>query len=413
MQRTIVEADSLNKLTDQELVALARDGDKGAYGDLIGRHRPMTRTVAVTMVRDWALAEDLAQEALLQAYLCLDALRSGALFRSWLYGVTLNVCRGYLRSRRYDCFSLESLAGGRHVEGLSLADPAPGPEERAEQRELHRLVLGAVERLSPEDRAATLLFYCDHLSLREAAGAMGVSVGAVKVRLHRARRRLRLILAPAWEQLRDVRPESARRRTAMIPVTVADVLSRDLPVEKRPARIVILLDAVSRRMLPIWIGEFEADAIMLGLFKMSMSRPLTYAFTASLLKAADVTLEQVRVEALKDDVFYAIATVRVGGDEREVDCRPSDAVALALQSGAPIYVSDEVMAQAGRPVPEGVDLEGGQALGRGLAEIKAKWDALEEAWKAKERPSQEQLIQVVKEANRELMAFVFGEQPNA
>ena len=98
--------------TDAELVALARSGDKNAFGHLIERYQQMARRVAIGVVRQVDLARELANETMLQAYLSLDRLRDDRRFQSWLYGIVLNVCRSYFRDQRSSLLSLEAIAGG-------------------------------------------------------------------------------------------------------------------------------------------------------------------------------------------------------------------------------------------------------------------------------------------------------------
>src|SRR5439155_14611456 len=124
--------------TDNELVALARSGDKRAFEQLIERHNAATRRAAFRMVQNEEVARELAHEAMLQAYLSLDRLREGAQFPAWLHGIVLNLGRRHLREQTRGLLSLESL------EREPIA-ASPDPEQVAEQREQARLVLAAVE----------------------------------------------------------------------------------------------------------------------------------------------------------------------------------------------------------------------------------------------------------------------------
>src|SRR6266571_372673 len=126
--------------TDSELVALARSGNKEAFGQLIDRHQARAMRVARGMVRNEDVAQELVQEAMLQAYLSLDRLREDDRFGSWLHGIVLNVCRHYLRDRGPDCLSWEGLEWEPGIATLATADP----ERVAEQREHERLLLDAV-----------------------------------------------------------------------------------------------------------------------------------------------------------------------------------------------------------------------------------------------------------------------------
>src|SRR5579884_2035551 len=94
---------------DAALVAQARRGNREAFGKLIERYAVMVKRIALRLIGRQEIAPELAQEAFVQAYLSLDSLRDGMSFKSWLYGITLNVCRNYLRDSRVEVFSLERI----------------------------------------------------------------------------------------------------------------------------------------------------------------------------------------------------------------------------------------------------------------------------------------------------------------
>lgn len=352
--------------TDKELVALARSGNKDAFGCLVERYQPMVWRIALRVVANQDVAHDLAQEAILQAYLSLDHLRDAERFRSWLYGIVLNVCRSFLRDQRANFCSLEALMGGLQFAALPLSGMIGDPQEAAEERELHRRVQLAVNALSPKERAATLLFYYEQLSLREIAQVLHVSVGAVKGRLHRARSQLRERLFPVYADRQEALLAMPGRKI-MVKVTVADVL--EVPEQDHRRSVVLLHDEVGQRILAIWVGEWESRAIALGLRQLAMPRPMTFNFMAKLLEAVGAELEEVRIETLKDDVFYAVTRLRTVDGPREVDARPSDAIALALAMGRPITVADDILANAGLPLPAGQIPQPGLAQGSIIAQV--------------------------------------------
>jgi RNA polymerase sigma factor (sigma-70 family) len=259
----------MTNTTDSELVALARSGDKNAFGQLIERYQQMVKRIALGMIADEEIARELAQEARLQAYLSLDHLRDNTRFKSWLYGIVLNVCRGYLRDQKADMFSLEAITGGMYREIEFFPSDVIDPEEIAEQRELHQVVLNAIEHLSPKDRVATLLFYYEQLSLREIAAILNVSVSAVKGRLFRAREQLREHLLPLYVDIRNETGRKQRRKT-MIKVTVVAVTER---ADGAKGSVVTLLDEARRRIMNIWIMERDAVVIALGLTGTEPIRP--------------------------------------------------------------------------------------------------------------------------------------------
>ena len=111
-------------------------------------------------------------------------------------------------------------------------------------------------------------------------------------------------------------------------------------------RIVILKQADKERYLPIWIGLYEAEAITIALQDIQIARPQTHDLLKTLIQSLNARLIQVEVSSLSDDVFYGNLVIEIDGNRKFVDCRPSDALALAVRMNAPILVAEDVMAQA-------------------------------------------------------------------
>lgn len=392
----------MEETTDIELVTLARNGDKDAFGLLSQRYQMIARRLAMRLVGNEDCAQDLAQEAMLQAYLSLDHLREPARFKGWLYGIVLNVCRSHLRDRKVVFFSLEAMAGGLQFNAVPLSGMAVTPEKIAEERDLHQTVLDAVNELTSKDRDATLLFYYDQLSLQEIAALLDVSVGAVKIRLYRARQRLK---AKLLSQYPEIIPRPQRRKI-MIKVTIADVIKQERTDDQgrsHVSHIIMLQDEAGQRALPIWVGPFEGQSIAMGLGEFSAPRPMTFSFFASLLQAIDARVEQVRVEMLKGDTFYAIVKIRCGKTISEVDARPSDALALAVLTGSPIFVAEDILEGAGADIPPAAKASparnGVESILREIGEMQRQMQA------PYSRPlTQEELTR----AKEELVAAVFG-----
>lgn len=116
-------------------------------------------------------------------------------------------------------------------------------------------------------------------------------------------------------------------------------------------RIVILKITNQERYLPIWIGLYEAEAITIALQDIQVARPQTHDLLKTLIQTANARLVEVEIVSLSDDVFYGNLVLEINGDRRLVDCRPSDALALAARMHVPIMVSEDVFDQAGI-VPE-------------------------------------------------------------
>ena len=322
---------------DATLVHAARDGNKEAFALLLDRHWPLLLALCRRMMGNADLAQDVAQEAALQEFLSLDRLRRAEQFGSWLSGIGLNICRHWLHRRSHDTTSWEELCGGRYYPARDLPDEDVGPEECAQMADLRAWVQRAVADLPRGQRAAIVLFYLYGLSQAEVAAHLGIEVSAVKTRLHKARETLRERLWELWEE-QDVTTET---ESPLVEVRVESVRKN---TEQEEARHVIVLEEVGGpRYLLIWVGEFEARSIANALDKVETERPFTFTFMANLLQAADVRLREVHVNRLTDDVFYAVAIIEGTGGVRTVDARPSDAINLAVLTGAPIRVAPAVL----------------------------------------------------------------------
>ncbi|WP_273844056.1 bifunctional nuclease family protein [Rubrobacter calidifluminis] len=110
--------------------------------------------------------------------------------------------------------------------------------------------------------------------------------------------------------------------------------------------IVILKVENDNRYLPIWIGQDIARAILMKLQNQEFPRPLTHDLTVNLVNELGARMERVTVTKLEDSTFYATITLEIDGRTVEVDSRPSDAIALAVRSGAEIFAADEVIEEA-------------------------------------------------------------------
>ncbi len=129
----------------------------------------------------------------------------------------------------------------------------------------------------------------------------------------------------------------------MVQVTVERVgLDRD-----SDQAVVLLSDLTKSTFIPIWIRSPEASAIALPIQGIKATRPLTVDLLASVLDRLEVQVIMAVITEVKDSTFYASLVLTSDSEEIEMDCRPSDAIALALRRAAPIYVSERVMAEAG------------------------------------------------------------------
>jgi len=328
-------------LSDAELVATARAGNMEAFACLADRHRSMIVALARRLLGTDDLVADVTQEATVAALVSLGRLRSPRQFGAWYAGIALNVARRLLRE-----VSAKPLPE-------EYPDVEPGPAEQAEAAEVARRVREAVATLAAGQRAAVLAFYWQGLTHAESALELGITVGAVKSRLHQARGALAPQLASCIEHEKEVPAMSAAAEPAWVEAEVIDVCRPDGPDDplRRP-HVVVLQERNGTRQLPMYTWSAEAIALACSLDAVEMPRPMTYQLAANLLTAAGSRLTEVRITRLVEGVFYAVVVVEAPGGVVEVDARPSDALNLAVLSGAPVRVDAAVLShpEVNRPV---------------------------------------------------------------
>ncbi len=110
--------------------------------------------------------------------------------------------------------------------------------------------------------------------------------------------------------------------------------------------IVILRDKAGDRVLPIWVGIFEANAIAVQIENVAMARPMTHDLLRNVIADLQATVQRIVVSDLQENTFFAVIYLTVHGETVAIDARPSDAIALALRTHAPIFVEDAVIDQA-------------------------------------------------------------------
>jgi hypothetical protein len=354
---------------DARLVEAALGGDKDAFAALVTRHWAMAVALAARVLGTPDLAADAAQEAAVAALVGLDRLRAPGRFGAWFCGITLNVARGWARQLRAE--RPAAILG----QAPDRASQEPGPDERAELAELAATVRAAVAQLADGQRDAVLLFYLQGLTHREVAAELAISVGAVKARLHQARTALTPALVPLASgpapASGPARPVTRTKEPAMTTTTghpawaevsVTDIRCSEEADPLSRKHVILLDERDGPRRLPIWVGPAEATVLALSLQAVETPRPLAYRMAASLLDACDSRVSEVRITRLAGEVFYAVIVVAGPAGQREVDARPSDAVNLALVTGAPILADGALLddPRAGRR-DEWQDLPSGTA----------------------------------------------------
>ena len=139
------------------------------------------------------------------------------------------------------------------------------------------------------------------------------------------------------------------------------------PISKMP--IVVLEDPGSERMLPIWIGVFEANAIALKIENIVTPRPMTHDLMKNVFDETGLKVERVVVNDVRDNTFYALIHCRHNGQSLTIDSRPSDAIALSLRLDAPIFVEESVVQKA-QSIKYDENLESSEKLEKWLEDLK-------------------------------------------
>jgi len=193
-------AKDLRTLGDREVVALAKAGKEAAYRELLNRYERPVFSLIYRMVRDRALAEDLAQETFIKVLNALDSYRPEFKFSSWIFKIANNAAIDQLRKRELNTLSLDGAPGARTAEeveatALQAVDHTESPLAELESRELGSEIEQAIGKLRPEYRTAILLRHVEGRAYEEIAEVMDLPLGTVKTYIHRARLELREYLA--------------------------------------------------------------------------------------------------------------------------------------------------------------------------------------------------------------------------
>lgn len=174
-------------LNDNEIISNVLSGDYQAYGALVSRYQDYVFTLALRMVKNREDAEEVAQDVFIKAYRYLADFRGDAKFTTWLYTIVNNTGISFLRKKKLDIHSLDN----EKVFELADSQDSGMRANQVEQKSKLAMVNEAISLLNPDDAQIITLFYKAEQSLEETAQILGVETNTAKVRLHRARARLK------------------------------------------------------------------------------------------------------------------------------------------------------------------------------------------------------------------------------
>jgi RNA polymerase sigma-70 factor (ECF subfamily) len=184
--------------SDLELIAAARRGDREALGRLLERHQAKVYRFGMRMCRAEEDAKDVLQETLIAAARTIPEFRGASSISTWLYSIARSFCIKQRRRSKFAPDSVESLDSGEPArQAAELPDPARAPDEALQGRRIEAALEEAIGALEPKYREVLVLRDVEGLSAAEVGDALGLSVEAVKSRLHRARMAVRERVAPA------------------------------------------------------------------------------------------------------------------------------------------------------------------------------------------------------------------------
>lgn len=197
--RVPVPPGTLREKSDQDVVALAKEGEEEAYRELIRRYERPVFSLIFRMVRNRELAEDLSQETFVKVLNAIQSYRPEFKFSSWVFKIANNAAIDHIRKRELDTLSLE---GSPHADtpelieatALQISERSESQLEEVENRELGGTIERAIERLRPEYRACILLRHVEGRTYEEIAEVLNLPLGTVKTYIHRARNELRILL---------------------------------------------------------------------------------------------------------------------------------------------------------------------------------------------------------------------------
>ncbi|MDB5117898.1 MAG: polymerase subunit sigma [Mucilaginibacter sp.] len=176
-----------SKLSDIELITKTLSGDQSAYADLIRRHQRFVFTLAMRFAKNREDAEEIAQDCFIKAYRSLETFKRESKFTTWLYSIVYTTAMSALRKRRVDTTSIDDEETYIQIENTSSGFDVNDAENRSRSFYLNQ----AIAQLMPDDATIITLFYKGEQSLEEIAQTLGIEANSVKVKLFRARQRLK------------------------------------------------------------------------------------------------------------------------------------------------------------------------------------------------------------------------------
>ncbi len=308
--------------SDPSLIRRTLSGDADAFGQLVDRYKEAVYGAAYARLGNFQDAQDIAQEAFIQAYRRLASLQTHGRFASWLYAIVCNLCRDHFRTRR-ETLPLE--------EGASLG--ASDPADEHDRRALHRRIQRAIAALSDTHRETVTLYYINGYTCDEVGRFLDVPTGTVKRRLFDARKQLKKEMTDMVRDMFDAHKLPPNFRKVVIDGGALDPKSDTPRLHIRDRK---------RRGFPIETGDFQATAIYMHLQKDLPPRPITYDLFHGICSAFGIVLDGIGITKYRNR-YRADVTFTRGKQSITLEADPGDAVALAIRFNAPVYADESLL----------------------------------------------------------------------
>ncbi|MXV72987.1 sigma-70 family RNA polymerase sigma factor [Candidatus Poribacteria bacterium] len=309
------------KNDDVQLIQRVLDSDDMAFSALVKKYQRSVHALAWRKVGDFHIAEDITQETFLKAYQRLSTLKEPQSFASWLYVITANQCKAWLRKKRTWIQSLEDTSSAQ-LERATYSGNIIAENERMTEEAQREVVKKLLAKLQESDRTVITLYYLGGMTYEEISNFLGVSVGAIKSRFHRARQRLK--------------KEEPMIREALGNFQITPNLTENIMQEI--SRLKPITPSGSKPLVPWAIGVSTLAVIflMLGIGNQYMSRfQKPYSFDAP----SEMTVELIEAPVVlnleaKPDIRTQLGSVSTPseGDTASQQQQPNDVSALIAET---------------------------------------------------------------------------------
>ncbi len=243
------------------LIYRVRAGEPCAFTELVRRYQDMAFGYAFSLLRDFHLAEDAAQEAFLAAYAGLNTLETPEAFPGWLRGIVRHQCQRLRRKQRLTVVPLD--------EAQDVAAAAPGPDQQMEAQEARAQVLAAIMALPQAQREVTTLYYIREYSQQEIAAFLGVPVTQVNNRLHAARTRLKRRMLPMVKETlqENALPEDFAERVGKIVQVQGPIIDAQFAPEALPAifSALTISDSSGKQAVTVEVMQHLGNGVVRGI----------------------------------------------------------------------------------------------------------------------------------------------------